>query len=93
MGKHSDPDLVLIDIPPTLESVTLHAEKYRGTVHGDTATGEIDVEFPTVHIAAMFAADMRAALGWHIDIREGDTVTSLDSPVVLTVFTEYTPVI
>jgi len=93
MGKHSDPDLALIDIPPTLQSVVLHAEKYRGTVHGDTSTGEIDVEFPTINVAALFAADMWAALGWKIEIREGDSVTSLNVPVVLTVFTEYTPVV
>lgn len=93
MGKHSSPESVLIDVPPAVQNVKIQAEKYRGTVHGDTSKGEIDVEFPTVYVAANFAADMWAALGWNIEIREGDTVTSLDSPVVLTVFTEYTPVV
>lgn len=93
MGKHSDPDLVIWGVPPTLDMVKSQAERYQGSVHGDTATGEIDVEFPTVYVATLFATDMTAALGWKMDIREGDTVTSLDSPVVLTVFTEYTPVV
>jgi hypothetical protein len=76
---------VEITVPCTMTAISVAVAMYGGSVHGDTPSGECDVEFPTVAPAASFSTTYRG-LGWTMDIRKGDAVSSLDSPVVLTIY-------
>lgn len=68
------------------------AAGYKGVVHGDTADGAIDIEFPDIYSASMFGHIMTGddeMFGKYLlsaDIRDGMFVTSLTQPVTLTVY-------
>lgn len=75
-----------------MESLTKLARTYRGLVRSVSSQGLIDIEFPTVHRAAVFAEVMLVedmcgppAVLLECDLRAGDVVTSLHQAVVLTV--------
>lgn len=67
----------------SLDTAAPIAAGFRGGLHGDDASGAIDIEFPTVHHAASFADTV--APEWSADIRTPDVVTTLHGSVVLTV--------
>lgn len=81
MTNPDSPLLVLPDLSVT--TAALVARGFRGTVHGDTADGEVDIEFPDARHAASFAHHVAPC--WIAKLRKGDAITDLDSWVTLTV--------
>lgn len=68
-----------------LDAVIRVTRGYGGIVHGNTATGEIDVQFPDAESATAFRSGSAEALEFaSAKLRAGDTITDLDAPVVLT---------
>ena len=73
--------------PPTLDNVAaaLKQSEAAGIVHGDTANGEIDIEFKTVLDAVEFANAVRVH-GWHLELRHDlSPVISFWASVVVTI--------
>jgi hypothetical protein len=79
----------MVVMAPTKATVYLEAGNAGAMVHGDTSNGEVDISFKSVLSAATFA---HYHPDWAVDIREGDSITSLGQGVVLTVRLDtYTP--
>jgi hypothetical protein len=66
------------------------AKEFHGSIHGDIirhdGSREVDIEFPTVADASDFSQSIRKYVT-SVDIRTGDSVSSLTQSVVLTVIT------
>lgn len=79
----------IVDVPPTIDTVQVQARMYQGRVHGNDATGAVDVEFADAYHAVVFAKSVGNALGWKVSLR--DSITDFRHSVTVTVQKDYTP--